>query len=108
MNYMWLDPEQCCWSTMAAAVYKTQYVFGVSLTKWEAYLLGGKSSQHDQSTRSIIELQTNVRKNFTFMEKAPTRAFSWLKVPIISAITFITQFRHYAKQAPKHNILVVS
>ena len=51
MNYMWLDPEQCCWSTMAAAVYKTQYVFGVSLTKWEAYLLGGKSSQHDKSTR---------------------------------------------------------
>ena len=51
VNYMWLDPEQCCWSTMAAAVYKTQYVFGVSLTKWEAYLLGGKSSQHDQSTR---------------------------------------------------------
>ena len=67
VNYMWLDPEQCCWSTMAAAVYKTQYVFGVSLTKWEAYLLGGKSSQHDQSTRSIIELQTNVRKNFTLL-----------------------------------------
>ena len=76
VNYMWLDPEQCCWSTMAAAVYKTQFVFGVSLTKWEAYLLGGKSSQHDQSTRSIIELQTNVRKDFTIMEKAPTRAFS--------------------------------
>ena len=34
----------------------------------------------------------------TIMEKAPTRAFSWLKVPT-SAFTFKTLLRHYAKQA---------
>ena len=31
---------------------------------------------------------------FTITEKAPTRAFSWLKVP-----TFKTLLRHYAKRA---------
>ena len=47
------------------------------------------------------------------MEKAPTRAFSWLKAPT-SAFTFKTLLRHYAKRAltprslnvklgPRHN-----
>ena len=35
---------------------------------------------------------------FTITEKAPTRAFSWLKAPT-SAFTFKTLLRHYAKQA---------
>ena len=34
----------------------------------------------------------------TSTEKAPTRAFSWLKAPT-SAFTFKTLLRHYAKQA---------
>ena len=34
-------------------------------------------------------------------ENAPSRDFSWLKVPP-SAFTFKTQIRHYAKQVPKH------
>ena len=33
----------------------------------------------------------------TITEKAPTRAFSWLKAPT-SAFTFKTLLRHYAKQ----------
>ena len=35
---------------------------------------------------------------FTITEKAPTRAFSWFKVPT-SAFTFKTLLRHYAKWA---------
>ena len=35
---------------------------------------------------------------FTITEKAPTRAYSWLKAPT-SAFTFKTLLRHYAKQA---------
>ena len=35
---------------------------------------------------------------FIITEKAPTRAFSWLKAPT-SAFTFKTLLRHYAKQA---------
>ena len=34
----------------------------------------------------------------TITEKAPTRAFSWLKAPT-SAVTFKTLLRHYAKRA---------
>ena len=34
----------------------------------------------------------------TITEKAPTRAFSWLKAPT-SAFTFKTLLRHYAKRA---------
>ena len=34
---------------------------------------------------------------FTITEKAPSRAFSWLKAPT-SAFTFKTLLRHYAKQ----------
>ena len=34
---------------------------------------------------------------FTITEKAPTRAFSWLKAPT-SAFTFKTYIRHYANQ----------
>ena len=38
----------------------------------------------------------NVPEEFTITEKAPTRAFSWLKAPT-SAFTFKTLLRHYAK-----------
>ena len=37
-------------------------------------------------------------RRFVSTEKAPTRAFSWLKVPN-STFTFKTLLRHYAKQA---------
>ena len=40
----------------------------------------------------------NVPEEFTITEKAPTRAFSWLKAPT-SAFTFKTLLRHYAKRA---------
>ena len=48
-----------------------------------------------------IELETKVFKDFTITEKAPTKAFSWLKAPTIS-LTFKNLIRHYTKQAPKH------
>ena len=37
-------------------------------------------------------------RRFVITEKAPTRAFSWLKAPT-SAFTFKTLLRHYAKWA---------
>ena len=45
-----------------------------------------------------VELENNFCIGFTITEKAPTRAFSCLKVPT-SAFTFKTLVRHYAKQA---------
>ena len=44
-----------------------------------------------------LELEANLRENFTITEKASPRAFSWLKVPT-SAFTLKTILRHYAKQ----------
>ena len=38
-----------------------------------------------------------VCEDFTITEKAPSRAFSWLKVPT-SIFTFMTLLRHHAKR----------
>ena len=50
-----------------------------------------------QDTSAWNEVYPNVPEDFTITEKAPTRAFSWLKAPT-SAFTFKTLLRHYAKQ----------
>ena len=42
-------------------------------------------------------LQTKAIRRFVITEKAPTRAFSWLKAPT-TAFTIKTLLRHYAKQ----------
>ena len=38
-------------------------------------------SSYSLLTACLLEPQTEVRKDFTNMEKAPTRAFSWLDAP---------------------------
>ena len=45
----------------------------------------------------ILELLTKYRRSCTITEKAPTRAFSWLKAAT-TAFTFKTLLRHYAKR----------
>ena len=37
------------------------------------------------------------------MEKAPTRAFFWLKAP-----TALPHLRHYAKRVPKHSMYILN
>ena len=49
-------------------------------------------------TRAWGKGYLEVPEDFTIMEKAPTRAFSWLKVPT-SAYTFKDLLIHYVKQA---------
>ena len=44
-----------------------------------------------------VVLQTKAIRRFVIMEKAPTRAFSWLKAAT-TAFTFKTLLRHYAKR----------
>ena len=46
----------------------------------------------------VLVLQTKAIRGFVITEKAPTRAFSWLKVAT-TAFTFKTLLRQYAKQA---------
>ena len=50
------------------------------------------------SWRSALEIQTKPIRRFVITEKAPTRAFSWLKAAT-TAFIFKTLLRHYAKQA---------
>ena len=47
-----------------------------------------------------VELQTKIREDITITEKAPIRAFSWLKVAI-SPFTFETLLRNCLNM-PKH------
>ena len=51
-----------------------------------------------QLCRAANEGYPEAQADFTITGKAPTRAFSWLKVPT-SAFTFKTLIRHYAKRA---------
>ena len=46
----------------------------------------------------FVEIQTKAIRRFVITEKAPTRAFSWLKAAT-TAFTFKTLLRHYAKLA---------
>ena len=46
---------------------------------------------------STVKRSTGSTTGCTITEKAPTRAFSWLKAPT-SAFTFKTLLRHYAKR----------
>ena len=54
--------------------------------------------QPGESRPCLLMLQTKAIRRFVITEKAPTRAFSWLKAAA-TAFTFKTLLRHYAKQA---------
>ena len=58
--------------------------------------------QLDTNMRPIGEIVNSASKSsirrFVIMEKAPTRAFSWLNAAT-TAFTFKTLLRHYAKRA---------
>ena len=70
-----------------------------------------QSSQDGSMSGVVPQIDPSVPQPvFTITEKAPTRAFSWLK----AAFTFKTLLRHYAKRAltprslnvklgPRHN-----
>ena len=62
-----------------------------------------RAAPHTQPCRSHptpekpLQLETKVIRMFVSTDKAPTRAFSWLKAAT-TAFTFNTLLRHYAKQ----------
>ena len=70
---------------------------------WSAGPAGsGEGGRAAPSGWLAVKLQTKVREDFTIMKKAPTMAFSWLKVPT-SAFTFKTLSRQYAKHVLTHS-----
>ena len=54
---------------------------------------GGCKLRGHEENRALNESYPKVLEDFKIMEKAPTRAFSWLKVST----------RHYAKQTLTHS-----
>ena len=62
---------------------------------WAAHTHTGHEDNVDSSA---VKRYIGSTIGCTITEKAPTRAFSWLKVPT-SAFTFKTLLRHYAKRA---------
>ena len=57
-----------------------------------------KIKQLSSGMINAVKLSIGSTTGYTITEKAPTRAFSWLKAPT-SAFTFKTLLRHYAKRA---------
>ena len=72
-----------------------------SWTWWTTQWVGGYYTinllKQTMSTVAISASNRSIRR-FIITEKAPTRAFSWLKAAT-TAFTFKTLLRHYAKQA---------
>ena len=70
-------------------------------TRGQCLLCQGPSTlQHVCRAQALVGTsasKSSIRR-FEITEKAPTRAFSWLK-PATTAFTFMTLLRHYAKQA---------
>ena len=59
----------------------------------------GAEWETEQQPALVPQIDPSVAQPvFTITEKAPTRAFSWLKAPT-RAFTFKTLLRHYAKWA---------
>ena len=84
-----------CFLVSTLFVFLLSLMLGLtSLRCWDLYIAraGPRSALVLFIAPSVPQLV------FTITEKAPTRAFSWLKAPT-SAFTFKTLLRHYAKQA---------
>ena len=58
----------------------------------------GTREHSDHFIRTFHGTVTSASKRFVISEKAPTRAFSWLKAAT-TAFTFKTLLRHYAERA---------
>ena len=67
----------------------------VNYTYWGAR---AKKKKKEKKLRVINSASRSSIRRFVITEKAPTRAFSWLKAAT-TAFTFKTLLRHYAKRA---------
>ena len=94
-------------STFLTSMHR--YYNGYVCTEQGAEITGGKWSV--TSNQVLVSMSSSASKSsirrFVITEKAPSRAFSWLKAAT-TAFTFKTLLRHYAKQALTPRSLNVS
>ena len=79
-------PETCVWRHHGSAE-----------TKQVLMSAADNSGISHTDTHRPLEIQTKAIRRFVITEKAPIRAFSWLKAAT-TAFTFKTLLRHYAKR----------
>ena len=65
-------------------------------SKWQQLVSGNNT--RGMAITSAVKRSIGSTTGYTITEKAPTRAFSWLKAAT-TAFTFKTLLRHYAKRA---------
>ena len=58
VNFIWLDPTGS-WGTMEDSQFYSQYMYAVSLTKYESYIMGGKTNWHGDVTSRYCILFSN-------------------------------------------------
>ena len=71
---------------------------GSGTRTWSCWVWAPTSTPRWVPPRAWNQGYLKVPEDFKITEKAPTRAFSWLKAPT-SAFTFKTLLRHYSKRA---------
>ena len=94
------------WSSSITCLHSPLSPAGVGTIchKHESFVISAEISSHKSSLIFAEQpLASSASKRsiqrFVITEKAPTRAFSWLKAATTDAFTFKTLFRHYAKRA---------
>ena len=97
LSYMWRPDEYGNLSPELQFVYETSFGSFLVAALFGSYTESAKIYRIflEQNKYTMFQVISNV---FTVTEKAPTRAFSWLKAHT-STFTFKTLLRHYAKQA---------
>ena len=98
-SYAWLNGIQAHTSPALAPAYRPGPPWLPAPPALEAAgKLGGDKHPLGGIRTSAVKRSIGSTTGCTITEKAPTRAFSWLKAPT-SAFTFKTLLRHYAKRA---------
>ena len=84
---------RCC-SVAVVAAWKSCRIVEAAMAR----VASGHLSPCPSMVQGPVEIQMKAIRRFVSTEKAPTRAFSWLKAAT-TAFTFKTLLRHFAKRA---------
>ena len=88
-----------CWTLQKGSTYREKKLGrihpGEETASWRDY---AHVCRHGSAAGVCVSASKSSIRRFVITDKAPTRAFSWLKAAT-TAFTFKTLLRHYAKRA---------